>query len=1137
MSSPWSSAVALRIEEICSRFEAAWNEGQRPRIEDYFAEVAESERSELLPELLALDLEYRRKAGEGPALAEYLGRFPGQDELVRASFGITIQSAAGPRMKETAGGSRQVAGPRYRIIRPHARGGLGQVSVARDEQLCREVALKEIRPERGDDPQLRRRFLAEAEITGQLQHPGVVPVYALEEGSDGRPYYAMRFVEGKTLAEAIAQYHLLPTLLAFCGLLQRFVAVCQTVAYAHSKGVIHRDLKPANVMVGDYGETLVVDWGLAKRLGESALGRATGESTGDSPSTGSPAESEPRTLVYGPRGAGGITEDGQVLGTPAYMAPEVAAARVEEVGPAADVYGLGAMLYELLTDQAPYRGQGAEEVMRQVRQGPPPSPSRLRSSVPRALEAVCLKAMARASADRYAGAADMAAEVDRWLADEPVAAYREPVLVRLGRWRRRHKALVNALAAAVIVAGLFAGLAWRQKAQRVAQVERDAGAALAEATALGKRAAGLTEQPAQWQSTLAAALSAVKLAESLLSKEEDGVDAKLQDHVQEVRAGLEADERDRRLVARFEEVRLEQTEVDVERSMFKGYNAYPKLCAALRAYGLKIGQTPIEQALARLRKRPMAVQKHVVAALDLCLRTATGVSWRERQWLVGVVVAADTDPWRQQMRTALRSRNRKAAEQLLRQFEPGEHSPAFLFLVADGLPRTAEALRLRVLQRNQQAHPGDFWANNMLGSALAHASVPRWDEAIRYYTAALALRPENPGVYVNLAGALSERGYLTDAIAAGRKAIALSPNYATARYNLGTDLLKQGHLGEAIAAFREAIRLKKDYAEAHTHLGFAFQEKGWLDEAVAAHREAIRLKKDLPQAHTNLGLALLAKGQLEEGIAAHREAIRLRKNYAVAHNNLGLALSSKGQMAEAIGEFRKAVGFKKDFAEAHCNLGLALWAQGQLGPALASLRRGHECGSRNPRWPYPSVEWIQECEQVVQLERKLLAILGREPQPKKAEEKTQLALLCLKYKRFYAAAARFYREAFAADPALAENFNRGHRYNAARSAALAGCGKGEDVAKLTPEEKAELRRQARSWLRAELARWANFLNAGKPKARTDVEQHLRYWQRDPYLNGVREPAALGKLPEAERKEWAKLWADVAALLAQAARKK
>jgi serine/threonine protein kinase len=617
-NSSGSPPLARRIEQACNRFEAAWKSNPPVKAEDFLGETPEPERSALLRELLVLELECRRRAGEVPGADEYLARLPGQTELVHACFDDSAPPGGGRGAEEKTTGRRPSApAPRYRILRPHGRGGLGQVSMARDEQLRREVALKEIRPERGDDPGVRQRFLAEAEITCQLQHPGVVPVYALEEGADGRPYYAMRFIEGRTLGEAIAQYHSRPTPLGFRGLLQRFVSVCQTLAYAHSKGVIHRDLKPANVMLGDYGETLVVDWGLAKRLGgTTAVGAAGNGEAGNVPAAPETALG-PQTVDYRPAGADGLTVEGQVLGTPAYMPPEMAEGRLEEVGPAADVYALGAILYEVLTGRAPYRDRSAEEVLEQVRRGPPSSPSQVRRGVPRALEAVCLKAMARAIPERYSGAGEVAAEVERWLADEPLAAYREPVLVRLGRWRRQHKVLVNALAAAALVAGLFVGLAWWQKARRVAQVERDAAGALAEAAALGERAAGLTEQPAQWQSTLAAALSAVKLAQSLLAKEGAAVDADLWDKVYAVRAQLEADERDRRLVARVEEVRLEQAEVDLKRSVFKQAEAYPKVRAALAGYGLAIGQSPSKDAVAWLLQRPEAIQRHLVAAL-LC---------------------------------------------------------------------------------------------------------------------------------------------------------------------------------------------------------------------------------------------------------------------------------------------------------------------------------------------------------------------------------------------------------------------------------------------------------------------------------------------------------------------------------------
>src|SRR6516164_9499360 len=239
-------------------------------------------------------------------------------------------------------------GSRFLILRPHARGGLGQISVALDAELNREVALKDLRPERADDPASRARFLLEAEITGRLEHPGVVPVYGLGCDAQGRPYYAMRFVKGDTLKEAIDRFHAREgdadsdprrSNLELRQLLNRFVAVCNVMAYAHSRGVIHRDLKPANILLGPYGETLVVDWGLAKVVGrgESAAHAGAVEATLQLTSGSGSSETLP----------------GTALGTPAYMSPEQAEGRLEQVGPKSDIYSLGATLYCLLAGQPP----------------------------------------------------------------------------------------------------------------------------------------------------------------------------------------------------------------------------------------------------------------------------------------------------------------------------------------------------------------------------------------------------------------------------------------------------------------------------------------------------------------------------------------------------------------------------------------------------------------------------------------------------------------------------------------------------------------------------------------------------------------------------------------------------------------
>jgi serine/threonine-protein kinase len=351
---------------------------------------------------------------------------------------------------------------RYEILRPHAKGGLGEVFVAEDLELHRQVALKEIQARHADNPDSRARFVLEAEITGGLEHPGIVPVYGLGSYPDGRPYYAMRFVKGDNLHQALKRFHAAGAdfaSLAFRQLLRRFVDMCNAVAYAHSRGVLHRDLKPGNVMLGRYGETLVVDWGLAKVVGRESVSAGL---AGDEPTLKPGGGNEPTATVVG-----------NALGTIPYMSPEQAAGRLDELGSATDVYSLGATLFELLTGQVAFQTGDLDGVQK----GLFLPPRRVTPSVPRALEAACLKAMALKPGDRYPTALALAAEVERWLADEPVTAWREPARVRARRWMKRHRVLVSGAAAFLLtaVAGLSvgAGLLWHEQ-QRTAAEKRHA---------------------------------------------------------------------------------------------------------------------------------------------------------------------------------------------------------------------------------------------------------------------------------------------------------------------------------------------------------------------------------------------------------------------------------------------------------------------------------------------------------------------------------------------------------------------------------------------------------------------------------------------------------------------------------------
>ncbi|MEM1228324.1 MAG: serine/threonine-protein kinase [Planctomycetota bacterium] len=328
----------------------------------------------------------------------------------------------------------------------HARGGLGEVFVALDAELNRQVALKQIQQQFATDEFSRRRFMFEAEITGRLEHPGIVPVYGMGLDARGEPYYAMRFIQGMSLERAIQDAHGKggPTQRLWSGaaesyldlrrLLSRFMDVCQTIGFAHSRNVIHRDIKPDNIMLGSYGETLVVDWGLARKLDPKTPSKSR-----------KPGNSSQRMIE----------------GTPAFMSPEQAVGDLDGITTASDVYSLGATLYCILTGHPAVmttrhdgRRRSVHEVLEIVRKGDVPSPRQIDPSIPKSLEAICMRAMSHRPSERYQTAQQLAAEVERWMADEPVDAYRESWLQRSRRWIKRHQAMAASLLAIVMVSAM-----------------------------------------------------------------------------------------------------------------------------------------------------------------------------------------------------------------------------------------------------------------------------------------------------------------------------------------------------------------------------------------------------------------------------------------------------------------------------------------------------------------------------------------------------------------------------------------------------------------------------------------------------------------------------------------------------------
>ena len=450
-----SPSVINRMDEVCDRFEAAWQAGLRPRIEDYLEETAGPEPSALWHDLLVLELVYRRRQGERPTPEEYRARFPAQVNLVSKALGEIDLSVPqdpqsptgsyhpgrespdpeGPLAQLPEKSIRKAGWPEiadYEILAELGHGGMGVVYQARQHQLNRLVALKMIRA----GLQARRedldRFRGEAETVAWLHHANIVQIYDIGEAA-GLPFVALELLEGGSLADRLAG-----TPQPGRQAAELMVTLARAIHAAHQAGIVHRDLKPSNVLFDRDGIPKIVDFGLAKRL----------------------------EVKEGP------TQPGQVMGTPSYMAPEQARGQIREVGPAADVYALGAILYEMLTGRPPFKGTTAEETVWQVIHEEPVPLSRLLSRVPRDLETICLKCLAKEPPKRYASAEALADDLCRYLAGQTILARRTPVWERAAKWARRHPAAAASIVAGVVAAAGLAVAAQRYDAYKQDQTRR-----------------------------------------------------------------------------------------------------------------------------------------------------------------------------------------------------------------------------------------------------------------------------------------------------------------------------------------------------------------------------------------------------------------------------------------------------------------------------------------------------------------------------------------------------------------------------------------------------------------------------------------------------------------------------------------
>jgi serine/threonine protein kinase/tetratricopeptide (TPR) repeat protein len=1014
---PQVSSPADQIDTLCDSFESLWRAGTRPEIVHYLDKVAFSDRPAVLRELLAIELELRRGLGERPCLTDELGRFPGLEDAVhmvfahaqsavptdppvpgtvtRTSETVSMQAeGSSGRMTTDGAGVGRAAGQSlgdYEILQEIARGGMGVVYKARQKKANRIVALKMILSGQLAGPEEVNRFYTEAEAAANLDHPNIVPVYDVGE-VNGQHYFSMGYVDGPSLKQRVQQGPLPPREAA-----QLVKTIAEAVHYAHQKGVLHRDLKPANVLL----QTAMSD----ERSGMRDEGSSASKSIISHPSSFIPRISD-FGLAKRLDEESGQTHTGQVMGTPSYMPPEQAAGKIAELGPAADVYSLGAILYELLTGRPPFQAASALEILAQVLKQDPIAPLSLNARIPRDVETITLKCLEKEPAKRYGSARELADDLGRYLDGEPIVARPVSAVERVWRWSRRHPAAAGAIAAVVVgllsVSALSVAL-WNTNAN-LRRANRAEAAATHEATTKQKEAEDAA-QVAREQSQLA-----LKSLEYVIFDVQRGLTnvpgagAVKRKLIQDALARLE--QISDQYAARSAIDRNTKVALDELGDLFLRIGSDPNSPSPRsRGEGRSEGDSaagPLTAAR-KVYAQAMDIAKRLAAADPLSAQAQFDLS-------ISYERLGDVQRRSGQVTEALVSYQKKLeiSQKLAAAYPSDDTNPTLK-------PEVREA------QLNLS------FSYERLGDVQLQGGQAT--EALRSYEKALGIRqklaaadPSDAGAqrdlsvsYNRLGDVQLQSGQVTDALRSYEKCLEISQKLAAADptdaqaqrdlsvsyMKLGDVQLQSGQVTDALRSYEKCLEIsqklaadptdaqaQRDLSVLYNKLGDVQLQSGQVTEALRSYEKDLEISEklaaldptdaqaqsDRSASYLRLGDVQLLSGQVTKALEWFQKALEIsaklaaadptnaqaQRNLCISYLRLGDVQLLSGQVTEALGWFQKALEIsaklaaadpsdaqaQHDLSSSYLKLGDVQLQSGQMTEALRSNKKGLEISAK-----------------------------------------------------------------------------------------------------------------------------------------------------------------------------------------------